>query len=108
MGISIDDVRIDGAQANSGEGFVYAAASQRSKVEEGDGNRRDMCPTIELNDRLIRRVLNHVEREIPEVPIIRHAVPAAQAGLAIAKDVPGDAETRREVIRVQVPQFANR
>src|SRR5262249_49931610 len=53
-------------------------------------------------------VLNHVESDIAEVPLIRHAVTAAQAGLAIAKDVPGDAETRREVIRVQVPQFANR
>src|SRR5204863_649024 len=63
---------------------------------------------IELNGSVVRRILNHVERDVAEVTLVGNAVTAAKARLAIAEDIPGEAKSGSEVVLVRLPEFANR
>src|SRR5215471_13367129 len=100
-------MRINRAQAYSSERFLHPAASQRTKVVKSDWNARNVGAGIELNRRIVRRILNDIERHVTEIPFVCHPVATAQAGLAVACYVPGNSYPRRKVIRIYFPQFAD-
>ena len=61
MRVCIANVRIHCAQAYSGKGLLGTAAGQRSEVVERYGNARHIASRVELNGRIVRRVLDNVE-----------------------------------------------
>src|SRR4029450_8222195 len=48
------------------------------------------------------------ERDVAEIPLVRHAIAAADARPAVAVHVPRKADARREVVPVLLPQRARR
>src|SRR5207247_10935504 len=53
-------------------------------------------------------ILNHVESNVAKVTLVGNAITAAQARLAVAEDIPGEAKTGSEVVLVRLPELANR
>src|SRR5262249_42873148 len=106
--VGLFDVRVYRTQAHSRKRLAGPAARQRAQVVERDRNSGNVRSCIELNCSVIGRVLDHVEGDVAEVPLIRHAVAAAQGGLAVAEAIPGDTNPRSEIGWAGIPQFAVR
>src|SRR5215470_4420842 len=85
MSVGLFDVRIDGAQAHSRERFSCPAPSEGTGVVKGDRKTayRNVAAGVDLNRRIVRRILDHVERHIAKVALIGHAITAAQTRLSV-------------------------
>ena len=62
----------------------------------------------DVDNSVKRRVLDDVERHVPEVPLIPDPVPRTDAGLAVAFYIPREPEARPEIVPVRVPQLPYR
>src|SRR5207245_5440767 len=55
-----------------------------------------------------RRVAPDIDRDVAKVPLVRQAVAAADAGPAVAVDIPGEPDPWRKVVPVALPERADR
>src|SRR5712692_7451118 len=105
MGISRADVGIHVPDTDPGQRLGTRRATKRTAVVVRDGNESwYISARRERDHSVVRRVLNHVEGHVTEVALVGDAPTAAQAGLAVAEDVPGNAEARSEVVPVLLPE----
>src|SRR6266850_2259652 len=101
MGIRRANIRDHVARARDSQRLCPDAPAQRSEVICLNGEQ------VKLKHRICRRVLNHVKGDVSKVPFISDPVTSAKAGLAVAKDVPCEAEPGSEVVPILLPESAN-
>ena len=101
MSVGRANIRDHVARARDSQRLCPDAPAQRSEVIHLNGEQ------VKLKHRICRRVLNHVEGDVSKVPFISDPVTAAQAGLAVAKDVPREADPGSEVVPILLPKAAN-
>src|SRR5262249_3749440 len=77
------------------------------EVVKADGYRGEIHAAQHADHTVSRRVLYDVERDVAEVPFIRDAVSAPEAGLAVSEYVPCESDPRSEGTAVLGPESAN-
>src|SRR5258708_3273210 len=110
MRVSILDVLVNVPDVHpSHDGGRTARATQRAEIISGNGNsRKARVSGVEREHQVCRWILNYVESDIPEVPLVGDAVAATYRCLAITLNVPGKTKARREVVLVGSPEATNR
>src|SRR5258708_24631823 len=110
MRVSILDVLVDVPDIHpSHDGGRTARATERSEVISGNRNSREARVSgVEREHQVCRWILNYIEREVPEVPLVGDAIAATDRRLAVTLNVPGKAKARRKVVLVGSPEATNR
>ena len=103
VGVGLLDVGIHGAQSDGRQDLGSAGPGERPSVVHGNGNGRQVHPGRQSQHRVSGRVLDDVEGHVAEVALVAHAPAGAQAGLAVAVDVPCDTNARSEVLAAREP-----
>jgi len=85
--------------------YGSARSSKWAQIIRGHSDRREACRAfLNLHAGIVRRILNHVKRNVAEVSLVTHAVAATDAGLPISKDVISEANARRDRSVVWIPK----
>src|SRR5258708_5505125 len=108
MSVGLFYVWIHVTQAAFGEDLRPSASGQWSGIAGCDRNAGYVGRRLQRNHSVVRRILDHIEGHIAEVAFVGNSVTAAEASLAVAKDVPCEADSRRPVILGRLPQRTDR
>ncbi len=105
LGIGRLDVLADVTQAAARERLRSRAPSQRTGVAGGDWIGGHICSCNQRDHGIVGRILDDIEGYVAKVPLIGDTVSAAQAGLAVAKHIPGKTHARGKVTPLWRPQM---
>ncbi len=106
MGIRRADIRVHSAQADFRNRLGDPGTGQGPR--RADGHRQRICRHIHTvlngDDGVIRRILDHVEGHVAEVPLVGDAVAATQNRFPVAEDVVSEPNFRAEIIPLLLPE----
>ena len=108
MRISLPDIRLHFAQFRRRKCGGSAGPAQRPIVIGRQGNARHIAARDQIHECIIRRIKQHVERNVAEVPYVTDPIAAAEAGFTVAENIPGEADARGEILLARRPQLADR
>src|SRR5258708_26624944 len=104
MSVGLLDVWIHVTQAGFRENLRPSASGQWSAVAGCDRNAGYVGRRLQRNHGVVRWILDHIEGHVAKVAFEGNSVTGAKTGLAVAKDVPREADSGRPVILGRLPQ----